>query len=1027
MNSVGETLWRFVPAVRRIERGRFGFFAGLSALITFAQTLGLAGSEAIFLARLGAADLPLGFLFASLATVVGSLGYALIVGQIRNDRLFTGMLVAAASLLLVVAALLPVAPRGVPMALFCGWYVLQAVLINLHYWTFVTDFFDTVASKRLFPLLVVAASAGGAAGGVLGATLSIAVPPEALITAWSASLLAAAGLVHGGRNALRRWSPVLVAEADESSVEGLRGALRLVRRSSLARWLVTSVIGMVFALFLIQYLYLDVMARSYPSARSLAAFLGLYLALSNVLEIGFGRVVTPWAIRRLGVTQANLVHPLLAAVSLIGLLVDPRLGTAVFARASRESLENVLAAPVRNLTYNALPLRYRGRMRAFLEGLVFFASMSVAGAALLLMGPEIDVFWLAIVGAGASGLYFIANFRVRGEYLRSLLDELGRGRLDLGDLHAEIGQGEIGPLIDLWHSTLAETHERLPRILHQLAPLLAERGEVQALREALRHEQSAVRRLAVDAFSGQPELATLDDVECALVDPSQSVQLAGAHLAQRCQALAPDLRERLRRGLEHADPNVRAAIANALCNDSDEGGAVLCDMLESSDPAERLAAVAELPPALAAEALECVRDPDAAIRACAIRQLAEHGALPDDGRIALVAALHDEHSPVRSAAASALRAFPGEESASALARALDDPSRTVREEAQRALGSFGESALPAVEPLVASHRVWTATAALGTVAEIGTPYARSILIDGYRKRVREAWRSSAALELLEPEDGVPDRFLRAAHENALSRCLWLCFRTLELLEDPAVVRSVRKALNLGATRQRSDALEVLTHLGDRDTSGLLSLLLEEGSPSEKLSGAGRAIRTPRGRDEVVHEAESSHDRWLQRAAAGILAPERDAAEPEKSSMERLLALQNVSLFAHLSLEQLEAINGLMTEAEYLAGEIVVREGEPGEDLYVLLEGEVQAFKNHDAADETLLNTMTPVDYFGEMAILDSAPRSATCVVSKDARLLALAGERFEELILQTPEMAFEIFRVLIERVRRAEFRDPQHR
>ena len=139
-------------------------------------------------------------------------------------------------------------------------------------------------------------------------------------------------------------------------------------------------------------------------------------------------------------------------------------------------------------------------------------------------------------------------------------------------------------------------------------------------------------------------------------------------------------------------------------------------------------------------------------------------------------------------------------------------------------------------------------------------------------------------------------------------------------------------------------------------------------------------------------------------------------------MEGLLALRKVSLFAHLTLEQLEAIGKFMTEATYVAGEVVVRQGDLGEELYVMLEGEAQAFKNHGTPDEKKLTTMSPsgVGYFGEIAIFDRAPRSATVVVTRDVRLLALDGARFMDLILQSPEISFEIFKVLTQRLRNAE-------
>jgi CRP-like cAMP-binding protein len=62
------------------------------------------------------------------------------------------------------------------------------------------------------------------------------------------------------------------------------------------------------------------------------------------------------------------------------------------------------------------------------------------------------------------------------------------------------------------------------------------------------------------------------------------------------------------------------------------------------------------------------------------------------------------------------------------------------------------------------------------------------------------------------------------------------------------------------------------------------------------------------------------------------------------------------------------------------------------------------------------------DFFGEMAIFESAPRSATAVAEEEAELLALSPEKFKQTIYQKPEMAFEIFRELSARLRRREER-----
>jgi hypothetical protein len=323
--------------------------------------------------------------------------------------------------------------------------------------------------------------------------------------------------------------------------------------------------------------------------------------------------------------------------------------------------------------------------------------------------------------------------------------------------------------------------------------------------------------------------------------------------------------------------------------------------------------------------------------------------------------------------------------------------------------------------MASGTRVWTADAALGTIAQAGGAVADALLVQFYNDRVREAWESLLAIEICPTSDALDARFLRTALQNAHQRALQLSFRILELIEDPAVVGSIDRALELEPSRERADALEVLSNLGDRHASQLLALLLEDDPLEEKRPALEGLVILPSGLEEVLAEASGSGDRWL-RLASNRYGQLEEGTAAEREIMERLLALQSVPLFTHLSLEQLEVINKLLQEVTYLVDEVIVREGEPGHELYVLVEGEVQFFKAYDSPAQEKLATMQPVGYFGEIAILDNEPRSVTVIASADSRLLTLAGARFKELILQAPEISFEVFPVLIARIRAAEAR-----
>jgi HEAT repeat protein len=1012
-------IWRLFPDVRRRERERFVFFALLSGLITLAQTIGLAGSDALFLSGPGPQALPATFILASAVSVTGSLAYALVVGRVRNDKLYALLLVGSAAVLLAGVPFALIGARWVLYGFFVAAYATQGVLLYLHYWTFATDYFDTLSSKRVFPYLVVSGSLGGILGGALSVFLSRVAGTESLILTWALFLLGAAVLVHRSGPDLKRWFPV-GDEADESSAEGMRAALRFVRRSPLARWLTLSVVGMVLALFLLQFLEMQIFTEAFQSPEALASFFGIYLAVTNGIEILVARVVTPALLRRFGIATANLVHPVLTLLTFAALAVDPRLYVAILARANRELMDNSLAGPIRSLSYNALPFRFRGRMRAFLEGIVFYAAMSIAGAALLLIDGRLDHRALCLVGIAAAGVYGFANLRVRREYLRSLVGELRSGRLDLQAVGADLGELEVSRLAEQWQLSLASESEP-PRGWLDLPPLFARHGVTEPLRRNASHAHAGVRVACLEALASveDPDLPEL--LRVALEDPEPSVRLSAARAAAAVPDRPASLEAGLRGRLEDPDARVRAEAALRL---SSEGLQTLRHMASADDQRTAIEALDRLPAELIDEARTRLDDEDAGVQATAlstVTRLADAISLTPER---LERSLAHPDYRVRGAACRALGERHDETSAALLAGALDDVNREVRATAAACLAAMGEIGVRAARRSVESIRRWTVDAALLAVARGRSESSRAILEQAFRVRVREAWESLAALQLVPAEGDLALRFLHTALENARQRSTSIAFRTLELMEDPLVVRSVRKTLDADSERRRADALEVLSNLGDRESSHQLALLLEDGPVADKLPAVSHALTLPTELQQVVQQAQESPDRWLKLAVASHPTASTDGATPEVRTMESLLALRRVPLFAHLSLEQLEAIGQFMHEEEYMSGEVVVREGQPGEELYVILEGEARAFKHYGTPNETPLTTMSPsgVGYFGEIAIFDRAPRSATVVITEDARLLTLAGSRFMELILQSPEISFEVFKVLTQRLRQAEER-----
>ncbi len=1008
--------WHLVVDVRRRERSRFLFFAGLAALVSAAQTLGLVGSEALFLSRFGAVRLPEAFIAAASVTVVGTFGYATAVGRLRNDGLFLQMALGSAVLLVGAAWVADASPDLVLPALFCFYYLSQAIFMN-HFFTFAGDYFDTASSKRLFPRFTIAASLGSAVGAGLAVAVARFSDPLLLIGAWGAGLGVGALLLRLGRRPLRRWGPLELEEADETSVEGMQGAVRFLRATSLGRTLALSAAGMVLALFVAQYLYSGVFVERFREPSRLATFLGLYLLITNAVEIVIGFGLTPRLIRRLGVPSANLVHPVLSLLSFVGLGFQYGYASAVAARVNREMVDNSMGFPIRSLVINALPLRFRGRVRAFLEGVVVYVGMAAAGLLLLVLGDP-DPQLLCLAGGAAALVFLAANVRVRREYVLALDGAMRRGQLDIEEVSDELGRWEASRLADLWEALLADTEGGAMEPLLKLVPSLAARGIHAPLVRAASHPNPGVRRACLEALATHARDETGGTLALALDDPDAEVRITALRGLAALQSAESFLAPRLRELVSDPDPRVRA---EAALQTGDKGLAALAAQIGSDDPLAATSALRVAPAELLHAVLRRVHDTHPGVRSAALERTAvisERAPLSGD---ALGELLQDPDARVRRAGAILVATFPGGDAAARLADALADIAPPVRLECQRALCAMGDAGVAAVRPLLRCERERLIEAALPILA--AAPGASQELGRELHWRVRELWIDVVAHQHLPRGEDLASRFLLVAYRDAIARHERLTFKILEFLVGAPLIRRVERALRFGSPRARGDALEVLSNLGDRGSASLLALLHEAGPLDERTAQASKLLELPADTAQVLERSRRSQSHWIRLAANALFD---DDFEPrEVDVMERLLALRRVPLFATLSLEQLEALQRIAKEVEYLRGEIICREGEPGSELFVVMDGDVRIVKSHGEPDETPLTLYRAGGYFGEMAIFGGERRTATARAEETSRVLSIDGRSLKELILQMPEISFEIFRELTQRVRKAEERSTQ--
>jgi CRP-like cAMP-binding protein len=133
--------------------------------------------------------------------------------------------------------------------------------------------------------------------------------------------------------------------------------------------------------------------------------------------------------------------------------------------------------------------------------------------------------------------------------------------------------------------------------------------------------------------------------------------------------------------------------------------------------------------------------------------------------------------------------------------------------------------------------------------------------------------------------------------------------------------------------------------------------------------------------------------------------------------DKILHLKNIEIFADLSINELAAVASATEEASFAEGATVFREGERGDTLFLVLDGEVAVIKDCNVEKAIELDNIGPGDYFGDMALFGDDRRSATIRVTKAARFLILHKQELQEIVREYPQIALHVCRVLSMRIR----------
>jgi HEAT repeat protein len=768
-------------------------------------------------------------------------------------------------------------------------------------------------------------------------------------------------------------------------LDEMQQGYRFVRGSSVMKWM--SIAAMLFSvLFFSLYLPFSRAATDrFSSADSLAGFFGLFSAVTTAAALITSLFITNRLFARFGVTSMIVVLALIYVVGFSVLIVSATFVSLVAIRFVQMLWAQSVGNPAWESVINIVPPARRDQTRAFLNGGPTQVGTILAGLIQLVGLKALSSLQLSAIGLATAALTAFATWRIGRSYANALIDALRTGRPQVFPTvrDEEPFNGRYVDAVAVTAATdgASDADVRVRRAAVEILGDVPGGEAATGLRRAVRDDDVTVRAAALRSLARVGDPSGLATASGALADPEPAVRLAAVR-AVDVLAIGSSVGARPIRGmLEDQDPAVRTAAASAILRrtlDEDALG-VVWDMLGSEDPAARALAVGAL----------------------------EGSGLPEVFDLSALG-LEDPSPLVRAAAAHAIAASRSTQAVVPLVRALRDPDGGVREAASAALARIGPAAVEPVlnalfdpglvEGALRSLELLPGDSAPGMIRLFAGEEASRAVADFDVSRAMTLDGDDSALLL---RDSLIDRARRQAI-NAL--------RAAALLGNGASIRFAIDNLASRDSTQVANALEALEALGEHSLVRPLLQLWETASPRS----SPREAWLPRLLDDP--------DPWIRECAqllreSTMEGPPMTNAPTTLSDMERVLFLRKVPLFVELPPQDLKGLAEISEERSYVDGETIAGEGEAGDELHIVVEGEVRVLRQgSNSAEEAELARRAPGDVVGEMALITQEPRMASLVASGDVLTLSVGRKEFESVLRERPDIAIAVIRVLSQRL-----------
>jgi hypothetical protein len=419
--------WYELLLIRQDERATVLYFVALIGVLGAGLAFGRGSADALFFKRYGVEHLPEMYALLGLVLAATSVTYAAYADRLASERLAIVVLAVLAALVAASWWLMVFTAVALAYPIYFLVYQVASDLLVVHVSLYMAQNFDTLQSKRLFPLLFAGLEAGRIVGGLLLAAATHVVGASHLLLPWLALTGVAVVMIRrhhqrAGSSPFYRPPPRRRAPL-RRAVEQIVQGVRFTHTSALARAQSGALFFLVVSYYILSYAINRIYTDHFVTEASLTAFLGLLSAVTAAAALLMQLLLAGRLLQRFGLKTVNLVFPITHLLSFAALLAQFALPAALIASFSRDSVMPALRGPTRNLFFNVLPDYMQGRVRALSLGLVLPAGLVLSGMGLLLL-QKTDPRVYLVVGSGAAALLLWYSLRSNWAYLNAILDTL---------------------------------------------------------------------------------------------------------------------------------------------------------------------------------------------------------------------------------------------------------------------------------------------------------------------------------------------------------------------------------------------------------------------------------------------------------------------------------------------------------------------------------------------------------------------------------------------------------------------------